>query len=263
MPIVCKVGVQIGVSIDGPRDLHDAERRDRHGRGSHSRSLTGLRKLQQHGLSPTVIAVLTRRSLDRPDDIWNFLMDIGVRSVGFNVEEAEGANTTTTLAGREAREAYYRFLRRILELRRRQPELRVRELDEAEALLRVSPDDHVRSAENERGGIINIGVDGSITTFSPELLGMDHPRYGRFSWGNVHMHGWHEVQAQHKLVEAERDIRKGVLRCRDECGYFTVCGGGAPSNKLAENGTFDSTRTRDCELRVMTVMEAFLDHAGL
>jgi uncharacterized protein len=82
--------VHVGVSIDGPAYLHDAERRDRHGRGTHSRSLAGLRKLQQHDLSPSVIAVLTRRSLDHADNIWAFLIDNGIRSVGFNVEEAEG-----------------------------------------------------------------------------------------------------------------------------------------------------------------------------
>jgi uncharacterized protein len=254
--------VHIGVSIDGPADLHDAERRDRRGRGTHSRSLAGLRQLQRHGLSPAVIAVLTRRSLDHPDDMWAFLVDNGVRSVGFNVVEIEGANKTITLAGSEARKAYYDFLMRLLELRRSQPDVRVRELDEAEGFLRASSSHPVRSVENLPGGIISIGADGSISTFSPELLGSEHPRYGRFTWGNVHTHDWFEVQSQRSLVETERDIRKGIMRCRDECGYFTVCGGGAPSNKLAENGTFDSTKTRDCELRVMTVMDAILDHSG-
>jgi len=179
------------------------------------------------------------------------------------VEEVEGGNETTTMGESGAGNGYYSFLRRLLELRRSQPDMRVRELDEAEGFLRASPGYQVRSAENLPGGTISIGVDGSISTFSPELLGTGHPRYGRFTWGNVHTHGWREIQSQRSLVKVERDIRKGVMRCRDECGYFTVCGGGAPSNKLAENGTFDSTKTKDCELRVMTVTDAILDHAGL
>jgi uncharacterized protein len=177
-------------------------------------------------------------------------------------KKPRGRNRKTTLAGAETRGAYYQFLRRLLELRRSQPNIQVRELDEAEGFLRASPGYQVRNAENLPGGIISIGARGSISTFSPELLGIEHPRYGKFTWGNVHTHDWHEVQSQRGLVATERDIRKGVMRCRGECGYFTVCGGGAPSNKLAENGTFDSTKTRDCELRVMTVIDAMLDDAG-
>jgi uncharacterized protein len=255
--------VHIGVSIDGPAHLHDAQRRDRQGLGTHARALAGIRKLQQHGISPAVITVLTRRSLDHPDDIWSFLVDNGIRSVGFNVEETDGVNTTTSLGGLEARRAYYCFLRRLIELRRNEPNVRVRELDDAERFLRAHPGHQVRSGENLPGGTISIAVDGSISSFSPELLGMNHPRYGKFTWGNVHTHDWSEVLSQPAFAETARDIRNGVVRCHSECGYFAVCGGGAPSNKLAENGTFNSTKTIDCELRVMTVIDAILDHSGM
>ena len=45
-----------------------------------------------------------------------------------------------------------------------------------------------------------------------------------------------------------RDIAAGVALCRKECDYFSVCGGGAPVNKLAENGGFASSRTAFCSL---------------
>ena len=35
----------------------------------------------------------------------------------------------------------------------------------------------------------------------------------------------------------------GVELCRQECQYFSVCGGGEPVNKLSENGTFVSSET--------------------
>ena len=44
------------------------------------------------------------------------------------------------------------------------------------------------------------------------------------------------------------DIRAGVEACRRECDYFSLCGGGAPVNKLSENGTFASTQTSFCNL---------------
>jgi hypothetical protein len=45
-----------------------------------------------------------------------------------------------------------------------------------------------------------------------------------------------------------RDISAGVELCRQQCEYFSVCGGGAPVNKLTENGSFATTRTQFCRL---------------
>jgi uncharacterized protein len=50
-----------------------------------------------------------------------------------------------------------------------------------------------------------------------------------------------------------------VAACRDSCDYFSVCGGGAPINKLTENGSFASDRTRFCELTQMVPTDLILD----
>ena len=56
-----------------------------------------------------------------------------------------------------------------------------------------------------------------------------------------------------------RDIARGVEACRRTCEYFSVCGGGAPVNKLTENGSFASDRTRFCELTQMVPIDLILD----
>jgi uncharacterized protein len=50
--------VNVGVSIDGPREIHDAARVDHAGRGSYTATVAGLRKLQRGGLSPSAICVI-------------------------------------------------------------------------------------------------------------------------------------------------------------------------------------------------------------
>jgi sulfatase maturation enzyme AslB (radical SAM superfamily) len=47
--------------------------------------------------------------------------------------------------------------------------------------------------------------------------------------------------------------------CRERCEYFSVCGGGEPVNKLAENGTFASTETAYCRLTKMRATDLVLD----
>jgi uncharacterized protein len=55
------------------------------------------------------------------------------------------------------------------------------------------------------------------------------------------------------------DIETGVAMCRESCEYFSVCGGGEPVNKLAENGTFASTETTYCRMTKMRGTDLVLD----
>jgi uncharacterized protein len=61
------------------------------------------------------------------------------------------------------------------------------------------------------------------------------------------------------MVAMTRDIAAGVEACRKSCEYFSVCGGGAPINKLAENGGFSTTRTAFCTLTQMIPTDLILD----
>jgi uncharacterized protein len=55
------------------------------------------------------------------------------------------------------------------------------------------------------------------------------------------------------------DIETGIAMCRASCEYFSVCGGGEPVNKLAENGTFASTETTYCRVTKMRATDLVLD----
>lgn len=50
--------VHVGVSIDGPPEIHDASRVNHAGHGSHARAVRGLRRLQEAGLTPAVLCVV-------------------------------------------------------------------------------------------------------------------------------------------------------------------------------------------------------------
>ena len=84
--------IDFGVSIDGPRHLHDSSRRNWAGRGSFTRAMKGVSLLRGSGFNPSAICVLTPASLDEPDAIYDFFLDNRFPSVGFNFEESEGAH---------------------------------------------------------------------------------------------------------------------------------------------------------------------------
>ncbi|NLO31036.1 MAG: anaerobic sulfatase maturase [Methanosarcina mazei] len=65
----------IGISIDGPRELHDAYRVDKKGGGSFDRVMKGLRLLQKHGLEYNVLTTVNRVNADYPLEVYRFLRD--------------------------------------------------------------------------------------------------------------------------------------------------------------------------------------------
>lgn len=250
--------IDVGVSVDGPAFLHDRHRRTRQGRGTLDRVLRGIRTLQEHEIPFKVITVLTVDALDYPDELFDFYREYGIDWVGFNPEEVEGPNTSSSLQQDGTVPRYRRFLDRFLELAlRADPPIQVREFEQsASALLharRKGPPG--RTQENRPFGIVNVDCEGNFSTYSPELLGLDSSRYGPFALGNVATDSFESVLAAPRFARIEADVAEGVRMCRDSCRYFPFCGGGPPGNKHFENGTFASTETLFCRLQ----MKASLD----
>jgi uncharacterized protein len=263
-----RTGARVGLSIDGPADLHDANRRTRRGRGTHAGAMRAARLLQNQGVAFHVITVLTDRALDDPDRLFDFYVRHGISEVGFNIEEIEGANTASSLAG--GNEAKYReFIRRFFALVWQAPGvLKVREFESALGYL--LSDEPVRDEQNEPFAIVSVSHDGAMSTFSPELLGAHHPRFGDFSFGHVAAHGLADVAVGAPFLTVSREIRRGVEACRRNCRYFRWCGGGAAANKLFETGRFDTTETMHCRLtrqvlldEVIAGMEAHMRPANM
>lgn len=251
--------VRVGVSIDGPKPINDAHRIDRAGRGTYDKVMRGIGTLREHSISFTAIGVLTQDSLCMPEDIWGFFEALGATQVAFNVEEQEGTNLSSSFSGQNE-EQFRAFVRRITQLRLNSPVgLRMRELDGMRGHLSAPPGSEVERADLMPGAIINIDYDGNVTTFSPELLGATHETYGKFAWGNVHRQGWNEVLSHPGFRKAFDDIQAGIERCRETCAYFSVCGGGNPSNKLSELGTFRGTETQYCRLHVQAFADIVLE----
>ena len=256
--------LKIGVSLDGPQHIHDAQRVDRHGQGTFDRTMRGIKLLQQNNIQPSIITVLTQYALDYPDEIWQFFAEHRLTRLAFNAEEIEGVHTQSSLAGDETFTRYKRFFTRLLELREQcdNPPF-VRELDRLINLMRnvdKYADRKAGAQENEPLAILNFDHEGNISTFSPELLTMTHPQYGHFRFGNVFGGTLEDMLTSQKFVDMNAQIQRGVSRCRASCQYFAFCGGGAPSNKLWENNAFDSTETMRCKLGKQAIVDAVLDY---
>ena len=264
-------GVHVGVSVDGPADIHDRHRKTRDGRPTHARVMQGIERLQRAGIAFDAIAVVTDASLERADAIVDFCLAAGIPAIGFNVDEQEGVRTTSSLAGADA--SVEGFFERVFERAADVPErLRVRELHEAlgrvaAGLPVVTVAGHAMPANPQVMPFATTTIDctGRFSCFSPELIDQRHADYGSFDFGNV-LHGrMIDALATDRFAAVFDDILAGNDACRAACPYFSLCGGGSPVNKLNERGSFRVAETRYCRQTIQTPVELAMQalEAGL
>jgi uncharacterized protein len=256
--------VQVGLSLDGPAWLHDRHRPTWSGRGSHSHAMRGLRLLQEAGIPIGALCVLTRDSLEVPDEIYDFFVGAAVGSVGFNIEETEGAHRRSSLSkGRPPLGLYRRFMERIWERWSAEPErLQIRELDRVlRVLLERGRDATWHPDPDETIGFRNVTIDkdGNVTTFSPEFGGGVGQGTMDFVLGNVHRQPLDELATSERYRELASAVQEGVDACRATCGYFDLCGAGFVSNKYFEHGTVRATETVSCRLHRMALTDVVLE----
>lgn len=252
--------VRVGVSIDGPADLHDRCRKNRRGAGTFSDTMRGIGVLRDLDYPFHVITVLTRPSLGRARELFEFYVGNGIRRVAFNVEEIEGEHAASSLEGASIEREMRAFLRSFLDLiEELSAPLEVREFAGALGAILDPKSGAYGNPLAQPMRIVSVGVDGDLGTFSPELLGYGTPRHGPFAFGNV---GWNDLAdmlRDPRFGRVSAEIESGLARCRRGCEYFEFCRGGAPVNKLFENGTFDSAETLFCRLIKKAVIDVVLE----
>ena len=253
--------LNLGVSIDGPQRFHDQNRVTRTGRGTFDRTIAGIRLLRRHGVPFHVISVLTAASMAEPREMFDFYIAEGIESICFNVEESEGGHVSQSLGDAGIEAAYYRFLSEFWRLAAASPGkiAFLREIEHALEQVIRPKEVEFRNQLVEPFAITSMDWAGNISTFSPELLGLENPVYDDFVLGNINRQTLVELAESRTLARMAADIDAGVAMCRAQCEYFSVCGGGEPVNKLTENGSFASTETVYCRVTKMRATDLVLD----
>jgi uncharacterized protein len=97
----------IGLSLDGPRELHDAYRMNKGGQGTFEQVMRGLRLLQKHGVDYNILTTVNRINADYPLEVYRFLRDeVGTNWIQFIpvVERVDEQGLTLVQAGNQVSE---------------------------------------------------------------------------------------------------------------------------------------------------------------
>ena len=262
---------KVGISIDGPGFLHDAKRRKRGGQGSLKDALRGFHLLQDHGVEPAALAVLTRESLDYPDEIFSFFLENDIWSFGFNVEEVENQHTETSFGVRQGgtlpawlREKYRAFFSRLFDLWwPLRGFVSIREIHDVIHGIQwklKDPSYQRQPDESTRLGIITIAKNGDMTTFSPEFAGAEVPEFNNFVVGNIlSIKKLEDILSNSTFRRLERLVERGRRCCAESCLYFDLCGSAFISNRYFETGSIDRAESMACVLQRKIVSEVILE----
>jgi uncharacterized protein len=255
--------VEVGVSLDGPRDIHDRARKNWSAEGSFAKSIAGVHKLKERGIPFSVLTVLRESSLSQADDIFHFFSDLGPNEVAFNVEETEAAHVGGTLDKIAAKAASRNFFKRYWDLSAEHgfPH-EVREFRKIGMIMEgVLAGQRVLNEVAEPVCCVTVATNGDFCTFAPELLEPSSATKDRSLAviGNVLFDDVDDALHSDGFRALSDEIAAGVSDCEASCFYFPFCGGGSPSNKFFELGSFRGTETFYCRNSVQSVVDEALE----
>jgi len=101
----------VGISLDGPKEIHDRYRRDRAGAGSFDKVMKGLEFLQKHDVEVNVMACVARETAYKPLKVYHFFKEAGVEFIQFfpiieRIADSKAKASGLRLAGPAALDQY-------------------------------------------------------------------------------------------------------------------------------------------------------------
>ncbi len=67
----------LGISLDGPAEIHNKYRNNAAGRGSHADVLRGIEACKRHGAEFNILVLVSQANVHRVKEVYNYLVDLG------------------------------------------------------------------------------------------------------------------------------------------------------------------------------------------
>lgn len=245
--------MDVGVSIDGPAWLNK-NRVDWQGRETHERTVRGATLLRTSQIPFCALCVVTRESLERPEELYKYFLELGCTNLGVNIEEQLGSHQNSASDDAALVRSFWFRLFRVWEQDRR---INIREFHGV-----IEWMEQVRTGK-PRGNLYDlfpsIAWNGDVVMLAPEFLNVSSERYGTFVVGNLHEQPLVEILDMASRTPYVKDYAEGVQKCSATCEYFGSCRGGIASNKYFEHGLTSATETVYCRNREQRLLDAVLE----
>lgn len=233
----------IGISIDGPLELHDFYRKSRSGKPSMALVYKGLKLLQKHGVEYNILAVVNNLNSQYPLEVYEFFKQSGARYIQFTpiVERAikKAAPDQLKLTPPETQEnvevtkwsvdpiAYGKFLCAIFDewVKKDVGTYYVINFDAMLAnWMRVPPPICVFA--ETCGHALAMEHNGDV-------FACDHYVFPEFKRGNIKSKTLYEMAYSPEQMKFGKDKKDKLPKQCRECTYLFACHGECPKNRIA------------------------------
>jgi uncharacterized protein len=222
--------ISVGVSIDGPPEVNDAQRVDVGGRPTSERIRAGIDLLREHGVDHGVLMVVDRRTLALGADyVFDFIVENDIRSV--SCIAAKPDNQPDAMPGTPAEHyadpaSMGRFLARLYDrwLEHGDDTIHIREIDEIEAMLLAERAASCKTAGDCLGRYYLVEPNGDVA-HCDLFIGDD-----RYTMGNVLRDDFPTMRRSLTMLERKLD-RRHDLEQMSTCSEFALCRGWCPHER--------------------------------
>jgi uncharacterized protein len=217
--------ILVGISLDGPAEIHDYYRKDHSGRGSFDRVMNAIECCRKHRVEFNILVLIHDRNADRADELFDFFT---AQKFGFlqlipcaEIDPSTGQMADYSIDGLR----YGRFLCRMFE----------RWLDYGPTRLSIRLFDSILSYALGRGQ-----TECTLSPQCDDYIVIEHDGQAfccdffvdpEYRLGNIHDMPIGQLAGSPRkrdFAEAKRQIANKCLVCR----YLDVCRGGCPKDRL-------------------------------
>jgi uncharacterized protein len=227
----------IGISLDGPRHLHDINRVDKGGQPTFDRVMHGLRLLQKHSVEYNILVTVNRVTGSYPLEVYRFLRDeVGTRWIQFipvieriNLDGSTLIQQGDQVSSRSVRpEQFGRFLIQVFD----------------EWVQHDVGDVFVQTFEATLSSWM--GLPSGMCVFDKtcglglalehngDLYACDHFVEPGFLVGNIHTSHMRELVSSEQQYRFGHAKLTGLPKCCLECPVLFACHGECPKNRFSK-----------------------------
>ncbi len=239
-------GFLVGISLDGPEDVHDAYRFDAGHRGTYHRVLKSVEMLRDSGVEFNTMSVVNNLSEGRGAEIYDFFKSIGSRymqflpAVEFMTEARQGSKRGEILAPEHAlsgrltpwsvsAEGYGKFMCEVFD--------RWRSGDVGEYYVQLFDVTLANWYGEESSGLCSHSRscgDGLAVEHNGDVYSCDHFVYPEYKLGNLLDNNIKDMYRSTAQFEFGVNKRNGLPDECLNCDYYKLCYGGCPKYRFRE-----------------------------
>ena len=225
---LAREGFSVGLSLDGPADLHDRYRRGPDGSPTHAKVMAALGLLKGRSVFVNLLCVLHEGNASQPERVYRFFKEAGAKYLQFlPLVPRPGVGSGAGAAAAASPEAIGEFLCAVFDSWIREDVGRtvVQTFDEALRPIYGAP--HALCVHRETCG------DVAVLEREGSFYACDHFVDGEHLIGNLRARSLAELSADPRMLAFGRAKRDELPAECLGCEVLSSCNGGCPKDRFA------------------------------